>query len=272
MAGDQAGKTAFIGVGVMGETILAGLLRSGRPVGDFIVGVRRQERGDELATKYGVTVLPNLDAAASADTVVLGMKPQDLAGALQEIAPVLRPGQLLVSLAAGITTAFIETHVPGGVAVVRVMPNTPALVDEGMHALSAGSHCDEAHLVEAEGLLGATGKVVRIAEKLQNAATAVSGSGPAYIFYVVEAMIDAGVMLGLPRPLATELAVQTLYGSATMLRETQQHPTILREQVTSPGGTTAAALRYLEDHKVKAAFLSAMEACRDRAQQLAADS
>ncbi|MDO7868578.1 pyrroline-5-carboxylate reductase [Nocardioides jiangxiensis] len=268
----MAGKTAFIGVGVMGETILAGLIRAGRPASDFIVGVRRPERGAELAEKYGVTVLANREAAAQADTVVLGTKPQDLAAVLQEIAPAMRAGQLLVSLAAGITTSFIETHVPGGVAVVRVMPNTPALLDQGMHALSAGSRCDEAHLVEAEALLGATGKVVRIAEKLQNAATAVSGSGPAYIFYVVEAMIDAGVMLGLPRPLATELAVQTLYGSATMLRDLGTHPTILREQVTSPGGTTAAALRYLEDHKVKAAFLSAMEACRDRAQELAAGS
>lgn len=261
--------TAFIGVGVMGETILAGLLRAGRRPDDFVVGVRRAERGAELSEKYGVAVLPNLDAAKTADSIVLGMKPQDLAAALEEIAPVLRPGQLLVSLAAGITTEFIESHVPDGVAVVRTMPNTPALVDEGMHAISAGSHCDEAHLAEAEALLAATGKVLRIAEKLQDAVTAVSGSGPAYVFYVVEAMIDAGVLLGLPRPIATQLAVQTLYGSATMLRETGTHPTVLREQVTSPGGTTAAALRTLEDHKVKAAFISAMEACRDRAQGLA---
>jgi pyrroline-5-carboxylate reductase len=262
-------RTAFIGVGVMGEAILAGLLRAGRSADEFVVGVRRPERGAELTEKYGVEAMPSAEAAAAADTIVLGMKPQDLGAALQEFSSVLRPGQLLVSLAAGLTTSFIEERVPEGIAVVRVMPNTPALVDEGMHAISAGSHCDEAHLAEAEALMAATGRVIRIAEKLQDAVTAVSGSGPAYVFYVVEAMIDAGVLLGLPRPVATQLAVQTLYGSATMLRETHTHPTVLREQVTSPGGTTAAALRTLEDHKVKAAFISAMEACRDRAQQLA---
>lgn len=261
------GQTAIIGAGVMGETILAGLLRAGRPASDLVVGEKRAERAAELTERHGVAVVSNLEAA-KADTVMLIVKPQDMAGVLAEISPELRPGQLLVSLAAGLTTAFIEERVPEGVAVVRVMPNTPALVDQGMAALSAGSHCDAAHLAEAESLMAATGKVVVVPESQQDAVTAVSGSGPAYIFFVVEAMIDAGVMLGLPRPLATELAVQTLFGSATMLRETGTHPTVLREQVTSPGGTTAAALRYLEDHKVKAAFLSAMEACRDRAQQL----
>lgn len=261
------GQTAIIGAGVMGETILAGLLRAGRPATDLLVGEKRPERAAELTERHGVSVVSNLEAAR-ADTVMLIVKPQDMATVLAEISPVLRAGQLLVSLAAGLTTAFIEERVPEGVAVVRVMPNTPALVDQGMAALSAGSHCDAAHLAEAESLMAATGRVVVVPESQQDAVTAVSGSGPAYIFFVVEAMIDAGVMLGLPRPLATELAVQTLFGSATMLRETGTHPTVLREQVTSPGGTTAAALRYLEDHKVKAAFLSAMEACRDRAQQL----
>jgi pyrroline-5-carboxylate reductase len=264
--------TAILGAGVMGETILAGLLRAGRPAAELLVGEKREPRARELEDKYGVTVVSNLEAAERADTVALVVKPQDIATVLDEIAPVLRSGQLLVSLAAGITTAFMEERVPDGVAVVRVMPNTPALVDEGMHAISGGSHCDEAHLAEAEALMAATGRVVHVPEKQQDAVTAISGSGPAYIFYVIEAMIDAGVMLGLARPLATELAVQTLYGSATMLRETGTHPTVLREQVTSPGGTTAAALRTLEDHRVKAAFLSAMEACRNRSQQLAEGS
>lgn len=268
----MAGKTAFIGVGVMGEAILAGLVRGGRPVEELLVGEKRAERAAELTEKYGVRVVSNLDAVREADTVTLVVKPQDMAAVLEEISGELRAGQLLVSLAAGITTAWIEARVPEGVAVVRVMPNTPALVDQGMAAISPGSHCDDDHLAIAEGLLAATGKVVRVPESQQDAVTAVSGSGPAYIFYVIEAMIDAGVMLGLARPLATELAVQTLFGSATMLRELGTHPTVLREQVTSPGGTTAAALRYLEDHRVKAAFLSAMEACRDRAQQLAAGS
>ena len=152
------------------------------------------------------------------------------------------------------------------------MPNTPALVDEGMAAISPGSHCDADHLAIAERLLAATGKVIRVPEKQQDAVTAISGSGPAYIFYVVEAMIEAGVLLGLPRATATELAVQTLFGAATMLRETGQHPTVLREQVTSPAGTTVAALRELDDHKVRAAFITAMEAARDRSRELAGGS
>jgi pyrroline-5-carboxylate reductase len=151
------------------------------------------------------------------------------------------------------------------------MPNTPALVDEGMAAISRGAHCDEGHLVLAEGLLAATGKVVRVPEKQQDAVTAVSGSGPAYIFFVVESMIEAGVHMGLPRSTATELVIQTVVGSAKLLRETGEHPTVLRERVTSPGGTTAAAVRELEDHKVRAAFLSAIEAARNRSRALAAE-
>jgi pyrroline-5-carboxylate reductase len=152
-----------------------------------------------------------------------------------------------------------------------VMPNTPALVDEGMAAISRGAHCDESHLVLAEGLLAATGKVIRVPEKQQDAVTAVSGSGPAYIFFVVESMIEAGVHMGLPRSTATELVIQTVVGSAKLLRETGEHPTVLRERVTSPGGTTAAAVRELEDHKVRAAFLSAIEAARNRSRALAAE-
>lgn len=260
---------AIVGAGVMGETLLSGLLRAGRPVEDLVVGEKRPERAAELVERYGVTVLSNVEAAAKADTIALVVKPQDMADVLAEIAPHVRSGQLVVSLAAGITTAFIESHLPAGVAVVRVMPNTPALVDEGMAAISRGSHCDEEHLVEAEALMAATGRVLRVPEKQQDAVTAISGSGPAYIFFVVEAMIEAGVHLGLPRTTATELVVQTVVGSAKLLRETGEHPTVLREQVTSPGGTTAAAIRELEDHKVRAAFLTAMEAARDRSRFLA---
>jgi pyrroline-5-carboxylate reductase len=259
---------AIIGAGVMGETLLSGLIRGGRDVADLLVGEKRPERATELREKYGVQVVANTEAA-TAETVVLVVKPQDMADVLTEIAPYLRPGQLLVSLAAGIPTRAIEKHIPDGVAVVRVMPNTPALVDEGMAAISAGSHCDDVHLATAEDLLSTTGRVVRVPEKQQDAVTAISGSGPAYLFFVVEAMIEAGVHLGLPRTTATELVVQTVVGSAKLLRETGTHPTVLREQVTSPGGTTAAAIRALEDHKVRAAFITAMEAARDRSITLA---
>ena len=261
---------AIIGAGVMGESLLSGLIRGGHEIADLIVGEKRRERAVELRERYGVEVLANIDAAARADTVALVVKPQDMGEVLTEIAPHLRAGQVLISLAAGITTDYIEKHIPDGIAVVRVMPNTPALVDEGMAAISAGTHCDEEHLALAEGMMSVTSRVVRVPENQQDAITAISGSGPAYLFFVVESMIEAGVHLGLPRNTATELVIQTMVGSAKLLRETGTHPTVLREQVTSPGGTTAAAIRQLEDHKVRAAFIMAMEAARDRSVALAA--
>jgi pyrroline-5-carboxylate reductase len=260
---------AIIGAGVMGETLLSGLIRAGRRPEDLLVGEKRHERATELQERYGVEVVSNLDAARKAETLALVVKPQDMGEVLDELASVVRPGQLVVSLAAGITTSFIEARLPDGIAVVRVMPNTAALVDEGMAAISRGSHCDEKHLAEAEALMSSTGRVIRVPERQQDAVTAISGSGPGYIFFVVEAMIEAGVHLGLPRSTATELVVQTLVGSAKLLRDTAEHPVVLRERVTSPGGTTAAALRELEDHKVRAAFLTAIEAARDRSRALA---
>jgi len=268
---NQGGRktVAIFGAGVMGSTLLSGLVRSGRDAADLVITGRNAERAEELARTSGARHMDNVEAAQVADTLVLVVKPQDMGGLLSEIRDHVRPGALVVSLAAGITTAFLEERLPEGSAVVRVMPNTPALVDEGMAAISPGKDCDEVHLVEAEELLRSCGKVLRIPEKHQDAVTAISGSGPAYIFYVVEAMIEAGVLLGLPRATSTELVVQTLYGAATMLKETRQHPTVLREQVSSPGGTTMAALRQLDDHKVRAAFVTAMEAAAERSKQLA---
>jgi pyrroline-5-carboxylate reductase len=266
---DSVSQTAILGAGVMGETLLSGLVRAGRRVDHLLVGEKRAERARELEDRYGVAVVSNVEAARKASTLALVVKPQDMGDLLDEISGELRPGQLVVSLAAGITTAFIESRVPDGVAVVRVMPNTPALVDEGMAAIAPGSHCDDGHLTEAESLMASVGKVLRIPERQMDAVTAISGSGPAYIFFVVESMIEAGVHLGLPRTTATDLVVQTLVGSGKMLRETGVHPAVLREQVTSPAGTTAAALRELEIHRVRAAFLAAMEAARDRSRALA---
>jgi pyrroline-5-carboxylate reductase len=215
-------------------------------------------------------MLENTEAVAEAETVILVVKPQDMSDLLSEIAESIKPGTLVVSLAAGVDTTFIESRLPEGVAVVRVMPNTPAQVDEGMAAISPGSHSTQDHLDHVTEILSATGRVITVPERYQDAVTAISGTGPAYLFFVVEAMIEAGVHLGLPRDTATELVVQTMLGSAKLLRETGEHPTVLRERVTSPGGTTAAAVRQLEDHKVRAAFLRAMEAARDRSRELAA--
>jgi hypothetical protein len=171
---------AIIGAGVMGEALLSGLIRGGHEPAELMVGEKRAERATELRERYAVRVVANTEAAAGAETVALVVKPQDMGEVLTEIAPHLRAGQLVISLAAGITTDYIEKHIPDGIAVVRVMPNTPALVDEGMAAISGGTHCDEEHLAYAEQMLAVTGRVVRVPEKQQDAVTAISGSGPAY--------------------------------------------------------------------------------------------
>ncbi|GAB3744309.1 pyrroline-5-carboxylate reductase [Microlunatus parietis] len=263
-------RLAILGAGVMGETVLSGLLRAGWDVGRIVATDRRPAREAELKDRYGVRMLTNLDAVAEADTVLMVVKPQDMRDLLTEIGPSVRPDTLIVSLAAGVETILIEDLLPAGVPVVRVMPNTPAQVDEGMATISAGRHAGDDHVQRVSAILAATGRVLVVPEKYQDAVTAISGTGPAYLFFVVEAMIEAGVHLGLPRDTATELVVQTMLGSAKLLRETGEHPTVLRERVTSPGGTTAAAIRELEQHRVRAAFMGAMEAARDRSRDLAA--
>jgi pyrroline-5-carboxylate reductase len=266
----QRRRLALLGAGVMGETVLSGLVRAGWDPGDLVATDRRPERVAELEAAYGITMTDNVGAVTGASTVVLVVKPQDMRGLLDEIAPALGADALVVSLAAGVDTATLEAGLPPGQPVVRVMANTPAQVDEGMAAIAPGSAATDDHLARVRDILSATGRVEVVPERYLDAVTAISGSGPAYLFFVVEAMIEAGVHLGLPRDLSTELVVQTMLGSAKLLRESGEHPTVLRERVTSPGGTTAAALRELEDHKVRAAFLSAMEAARDRSRTLAA--
>jgi pyrroline-5-carboxylate reductase len=260
----------IFGGGKIGEALLTGLLRGERTSADIVVVEKHGDRANYLATSYGVKTLDVAEAAAAARTLVLCVKPQDIGTLLAELAPVVTAEHLIVSVAAGIPTAKISAALPDGVPVVRCMPNTPALVDEAMTAVSAGAYADEAHLATAEALLASVGRVVRVPESQLDAVTALSGSGPAYFFYLVEAMIDAGILLGLPRTLAAELIVQTAVGSATMLRDSGQHPVQLREAVTSPGGTTIAAIRKLEDHGVRSAMLAALEAARDRSRELAA--
>ena len=266
----RADTVAILGAGVMGEALLSGWLRGGRDAATVLISDRSPERLAHLEGRYAVRARPATDAAAQAATLVLAVKPQDMRALLAEIFSAVGEDTLVVSLAAGITTAFLEAHLPDGTSVARVMPNTPALVDQGMSAVSPGAHCDVDQLATATGLLQACGKVLTLPEHHLDAVTAISGSGPAYIFYVVEAMIEAGVLLGIPRATSTELVVQTLYGAATMLKETGEHPTVLREQVSSPGGTTMSALRELDDHKVRAAFLTAIEAAARRSAELAA--
>jgi len=230
------------------------------------------DRGRQLAERYGVRVVPVAEAVRVSRTILIAVKPQDIDALLLELADLVTDDHLIVSVAAGIPTGRIERALPGRPAVVRCMPNTPAVVDEAMTAVSAGAQADEAHLALAEELLSAVGKVVRVPESQLDAVTALSGSGPAYFFFLVEAMIDAGILLGLPRALAEQLIVQTLLGSAVMLRDSGEHPVRLREAVTSPAGTTIAAIRELERHGVRAAFLSAIEAASRRSMELGRSS
>ena len=193
-----------------------------------------------------------------------------MAALLEEIAPHVTNDRLVISVAAGIPTSFIESRLGADAAVVRVMSNTPVLVDEAMSVISPGRHASEEHLRRTEELLRPVGKVLRIPESQQDAATALSGSGPAYVYFLVESMVDAGILLGMSRASALEMVKQAVYGAATMLRESGEHPVILREAVTSPGGTTISAIRELERHGVRAAFIAAIEAARDRGRELGA--
>lgn len=260
----------LLGGGKIGEALLSGLLRGERDPADIVVCEKHSERAAYLADRYAVKTLDVAEAAAVARTLVLAVKPQDIDALLAELAPVVGPGHLIVSVCAGVTTSKINSKLPDGVPVVRCMPNTPALVDEAMTAVSAGAHADATHLATAEALLGSVGRVVQVPESQLDAVTALSGSGPAYFFYLVEAMIDAGILLGLPRALAAELIVQTAIGSAKMLRDSGEHPVQLREAVTSPGGTTISAIRELEVHGVRAALLAAIEAAARRSAELGA--
>ena len=260
-------RLAVLGAGKLGEALLSGLLRAGRTPDEVVVVVRRPERAKQLEERYGVRAVPVAEAAA-AEVLLITVKPQDIDTLVTELAPHVTPESLVVSLAAGIPTAYFARRLAAGVPVVRVMTNTPVLVDEAMSAISAGSYAQERHLALTEALLEPVGKVVRVPESQQDAVTALSGSGPAYFYYLVEAMIDAGILLGIPRTVAADLLVQTALGAAVMLRDAGEHPVKLREAVTSPGGTTINAIRELENHRVRAALLDAIEAARDRSAEL----
>jgi pyrroline-5-carboxylate reductase len=259
---------AILGAGKIGEALLSGLLGAGRAAGSLMFSERSADRTDELTRRYGVRGVDVPTAAREADVLVVAVKPQDIDPLLAEVAPAVADGTLVVSVAAGLPTSLYESRLPEGIPVVRVMPNTPILVGEAMSAISAGSHATAEHLELVEELLRSVGKVVRVPESQQDAVTALSGSGPAYFFFLVEAMIDAGILLGLPRAVAAELIIQSAVGSARMLADTGEHPVSLREAVTSPGGTTIAAIRELENHGVRAALLSAIEAAAQRSAEL----
>ncbi|WP_433576982.1 pyrroline-5-carboxylate reductase [Nocardia brasiliensis] len=267
-------RIAVIGGGRIGEALIAGLLESGRLAKDLVVVEPVTERAAQIAEQFSVRVTDSVaDAAVGADLLVVAVKPADVdavmtalgKAALSDNASVGNDrDQILVSLAAGVPTARLEAKLPAGFPVVRVMPNTPMLVGQGMSVIAPGRYARAQQLELVTDVLGAVGKVVTVAEAQMDAVTAVSGSGPAYFFLIVEAMVDAGVGLGLTREVATELVVQTMIGSAALLQESEQSAAELRAAVTSPAGTTAAAVRELERGGVRSAFLEALHAAKQR--------
>jgi pyrroline-5-carboxylate reductase len=261
-------RIAILGTGKIGESLLAGLRSS--DWADIVASSRRQERVDELRERHGVeATTSNAEAIHGADVVVLAVKPQDIELLLGEIGHLLTPEQTVLSIAAAIPTSRIERHVAGDVPVVRAMPNTPATVHEGIAGMCAGRHAGKEHLERADTVLRAVGDVVVVPEEQMDAITAVSGSGPAYYALLAEAMIEAGILLGLSREVSTKLVVQTMLGTAKLLRDEKVHPVELRETVTSPGGTTIRAIRELEQAGVRAAFLNAINAAMERSKELA---
>ncbi|MCL1922634.1 MAG: pyrroline-5-carboxylate reductase [Propionibacteriaceae bacterium] len=260
---------AILGVGMMGEALLSGMIDAGwKPEEIRAVDTRAPQR-EAIKAKYGVFVSADIaETVENVDTVLIAVKPQDLFEVIEVACPHMKPSCLIISVVAGVSTATIEHHLVMDRPVVRVMPNTASLVGQGMSALARGSNTTKDQIAQAQKIMEAVGKVVVVPEKYLDAVTAISGSGMAYLMYVAESMIDGGVMLGLPRSVSTELVKQTIFGAGSLLMHDDEHPTVLRENVTSPGGTTAAALRVLEERGVKAAFISAIEAAAKRSEEI----
>jgi len=261
-------RIAILGAGRIGESLIAGLRSS--DWADLVATSRREERATELAERHGIeATTDNAQAIKGADIVVLAVKPQDIEKLLGEVGHLLEPTQTVLSVAAAIPTSVIERHLGAEVPVVRAMPNTPATVHEGIAGMCAGRHAAREHLDRAGTVLRAVGDVVEVPEHAMDAITAVSGSGPAYYALLAEAMIEAGILLSLSREVSTRLVVQTMLGTARLLRDEGMHPVELREMVTSPGGTTIRAIRELEQAGVRAAIFNAINAAMERSKELA---
>ena len=262
-------QVGLVGVGVMGEALISGLVSSRFPKSQIVFTEKRSDRAREISSKYGAREVDLSDLVKSSDVILLVVKPQDLGELLASISSDLNKKALLVSFAAGKTTKFIAEKVGSKVAVIRVMPNTPTLIGLGMAAISIGESVSQEQSKFVVDFLAICGKVISIDENLQDAVTAVSGSGPAYFFAFVEEMIKSGIALGLTSEQASTLAIQTIVGSAAMLEQSGKSATTLRENVTSPNGTTAAALKVFSEANLGEIIERAMTAARDRSQELA---
>jgi len=259
----------FIGAGNMAEALIRGLVNGKHIAADRVAAsAPRKERLDELKAQYGITTTSDNKVVAKNQIVVLSVKPQIMDKLLREVGEHIRPGTLVISIAAGVDTETIEAAVPDGVRVVRAMPNTPALVGAGATAVSAGRHASEEDLAHAKALFDAVGITVVLDESHLDAVTGLSGSGPAYIFLILEALADAGVKVGLSRRNAQRLAAQTVMGSAKLLLDTDEHPGRLKDMVTSPGGTAIAGLHTLEEGGLRTTLINAVETATKRAREL----
>jgi pyrroline-5-carboxylate reductase len=263
-------KIGFIGGGKMGGVLLGSIISHGlMKADDLMVSDASAVRLEELRKLYGVrTTNDNREVAGAADPVILAVKPQNMAEVLEEISEAgKRPG-VIVSIAAGISTSFIEGYLKKGARVIRAMPNTPAMIGEGVTALACGAGATEDDLALVRIIFDSVGITVIVEERLMDAVTGLSGSGPAYGFVVIEALSDAGVRMGLSRDVALKLSAQTILGAAKLCLESGKHPAELRDMVTSPGGTTIAGLKALEEGKIRATLMAAVEAATIRAREL----
>jgi pyrroline-5-carboxylate reductase len=264
----MANHVGVIGAGVMGEALIAALIRSGVIASQISFAEKRAERANELSGRYAISHRTLNEVVQDSDVILLVVKPQDMQATLAEMAPIINPHTLLISFAAGKSIETISDGVGGANPIVRVMPNTPALIGVGASGFSFGSGVSEEQRDFVRDFLAATGIAIEVPEHLQDAVTATSGSGPAYFFAFVEAMIDGAVALGLSREDASQLTIQTITGAAAMLSQSGDSPKTLREKVTSPNGTTAAALSSFAQSELSESVAKAMLAAANRSQEL----
>ena len=268
MATETSIEVGIIGAGIMGEALLVAISKAGIPVTSIVIADKRSERVAELQKKYGCSISNPSEIALQAKNILLVVKPQDMNLLLEEIGNTISTSQRVISFAAGKKTSLIEGYINGSVPVIRVMPNTPMSVGVGASAISGGKNASASDIKAVEDLLSSSGKTIVVDESLQDAVTATSGSGPAYFFRFVEAMINGAKELGLSERDAKTLVIQTITGAAAMLNVEGASPSTLRENVTSPNGTTYAALQVFESMDIEGIIKKAMRAARDRSQEL----
>lgn len=263
-------KLSVIGVGKLGEALIAGLLNQGElTVTDIVGSVAHEHSIERVNKKLGINVtLDNKKTVEGSDIILLAVKPQNMDAVLKEISSTLKPNQVLISVAASVTTAFVEKRLTTKIPVVRAMPNTPAIMNAGMTGLCGGQHALEEHLKIAEQVFRCVGEIVFLDESLMDGVTALSASGPAYLYVVIESLAEAGVKLGIPRDTSTLLAAQTMFGAAKMVLESKAHPALLKDMVTTPAGCTIDGLMELEEGKLRVTLIKAVVKAAERAREL----